>query len=132
MKKEIDIFNNYIKGLINQLNDLIEAVNVYHEINNNIIKNYELKNRNYQILQNIKQINDNREIYKKINNINKILNFKEKLYNIFAFYNSQQFLLDEFDEMVCIQNEHIQTVASSSSTKEEDLKGECREGKNEF
>ena len=46
MKKEIDIFNNYIKGLINQLNDLIEAVNVYYEMHNNIIKNYELKNRN--------------------------------------------------------------------------------------
>ena len=67
LKKEIDLFNNYIKKIITNLNDIISRMNIYYEINNNIIKNYEMKNRNYQILQNIKEIDNNREIYKTLN-----------------------------------------------------------------
>ena len=37
-----------------QLNEISEMVNIYYDINNNIINSYEMKNRNYQILQNIK------------------------------------------------------------------------------
>ena len=56
LKKEIDIFNSNIKEIINKLNELSDIMNIYYEINNNLIKNYEKKNRNYQILQNISQI----------------------------------------------------------------------------
>ena len=88
MKKEIDIFNNNIKEIINKLNEMINIMNIYYEINNNIINNYEKKNRNYQVLQNIKQININNEIYIKLKNINKMTNIKDKLYNIIDFYNN--------------------------------------------
>ena len=88
MKKEIDIFNNNIKEIINKLNEMINIMNIYYEINNNIINNYEKKNRNYQVLQNIKQININNEIYNKLKNINKMTNIKDKLYNIIDFYNN--------------------------------------------
>ena len=86
MKKEIDIFNNSIKKIINELNELSDIMNIYYEINNNILKNYEKKNRNYQILQNVKQIDNNNEIYKSLKDINKIINIKDKFNNIIELY----------------------------------------------
>ena len=88
MKKEIDIFNNNINEIINKLKDISNIMNLYYEINNNIINNYEKKNRNYQILQNIKQINNNNEIYQTLNKINKMNNIKDQLYNIIDLYNN--------------------------------------------
>ena len=88
MKKEIDIFNNNIKQIINQLNELIDNINIYYEINNNILNNYEKKNRNYQILQNINQINNKNEIFNKLKNINEMNNIKDKLNNIMDLYNN--------------------------------------------
>ena len=86
MKKEIDIFSNNIKDIINKLNEIIDIMNIYYEINNNIINNYESKNRNYQILQNINQINNNKEIINNINNIIKTIDLKDKLNNIIDLY----------------------------------------------
>ena len=88
MKKEIDIFNNDIKDIIKKLNELVNIMNIYYEINSNMINNYENKKRNYQILQNIKQINNNNAIYYSINNINKMTNIKDKLYNAIDLYNN--------------------------------------------
>ena len=126
MKKEIDIFNKYIKELINQLNDLIEEVNAYYEINNSIIKDYEMKNRNYQILESIKQIDNNREICEKIININKISGFKDKLYKVFSLYGNEEIMREELNKNLRDVRKLMLAIA------EEDLKGECREGKNEF
>ena len=88
MDKEIKLFNNYIKEIIDKLNELIDTMNKYYEINNNIINNYNKKNRNYQILQNINQIKDNNEIYNILDNINKTSNAKDKLYKIIDLYNN--------------------------------------------
>ena len=88
MKNEIDIFNNSIKEIINQLNDLIESMKLYYEININIFKNYEKKNRNYLILQNINQINSNNKIFNNLKNINEMNNIKDKLNNIMDLYNN--------------------------------------------
>ena len=88
MKNEIDIFNNSIKEIINQLNDLIESMKLYYEININIFENYEKKNRNYLILQNINQINNNNEIFNNLKNINEMNNIKDKLNNIMDLYNN--------------------------------------------
>ena len=40
-------------------------MNILYEINNDILNNYEMKNRNYQILENIKLISNN-EIFKRL------------------------------------------------------------------
>ena len=55
----MELFNNNLKEIIKQLNDLIDSMNIYYEINNNILNNYEKQNRNYQKLKNIKEININ-------------------------------------------------------------------------
>ena len=88
MKNEIDKFNNNIKEIINKLNELSDNMNIYYEINNNIVNNYDKKNRNYKILQNIKQIKKNNEIFSSLNNINKMTNIKDTIFNMIDLYNN--------------------------------------------
>ena len=88
MKKQIDLFNNKIKEIIKQLNEISEIVNIYYDINNNIINSYEMKNRNHQILQNIKWFNINNKIMKSIIDINKMKHTEKQLYNIIDLYNN--------------------------------------------
>ena len=47
------------------LNEFKEAMNIFYEINNDILNNYEMKNRNYQILENIKLFTNN-EIFTRL------------------------------------------------------------------
>ena len=86
IKKEIDIFNNKIKRIIDQLKELTEFINMYYEFNNNILNNKELQNYNYHILQNINDININNDLIENLNKINHINNIKDQLYNIFDLY----------------------------------------------
>ena len=87
LKNSIDIFKNDIKIIINQLNKVIENLDIYYNLGNNMIKNYESKNRNYEILQNINEINNNNNIIiNDINNINKDNNIINKLKAILNIY----------------------------------------------
>ena len=85
IRKEIDIFNKNIKEEINKLNKIIENIEEYYKIINDIIEKY-IKNKiiNYQILININNIINKNSI---INNI-KIINNKNDKYNdIIDIYN---------------------------------------------
>jgi len=68
-----------------KLNKLEEALDIFYEINNDILSKYESKKRNYQILKNIKLI-DNNEIFNRLKEINKVIDFKNKISNIFDLY----------------------------------------------
>ena len=121
MKKQIDLFNNNIKEIIKKLNELSDIINIYYEINNNIIKNYEMKNRNYQILQNIKQINNNNEIYNSLNNLNKMTNIKDKLNNMIDLYKNinqnkeiKNEAINENKELL-INNNQINNIISNNN-----------------
>ena len=65
LKKEIEILVDGIQLTIMKLNEFKEAMNIFYEINNDILNNYEMKNRNYQILENIKLITNN-EIFTRL------------------------------------------------------------------
>ena len=88
IKKELNLFKDNIKEIINILNELANIIDIYYEIHNNILMNYEEENTNFQIIQNVKQINENNEINNILNNINKSTNIKDKLYNIINLYNN--------------------------------------------
>ena len=49
-------------------------MNIYYEINNDILKHYDAKFRNYQLFLNIKEIYDNNEIFEALKEINKFRN----------------------------------------------------------
>ena len=83
LKEIINIFNDNIDEIIYKLNKIKENIKIYYRINEDIINNYKIKNKNYKILQNIKEMNNNNIIkeIKEINNDNK--NKLEKLINIY-------------------------------------------------
>ena len=49
IKKEIELFNDKIKDIIKQLNELIDTMNIYYKINNDLFNSYQIQNRSYQI-----------------------------------------------------------------------------------
>ena len=87
IKKEVDYFNNEIRNIINKLNDQINTINIYYEIYNDIINNYETKNRSYQVLSNIKEIGINNDIFKDLKKINGIKDINDKIIHIVELYN---------------------------------------------
>ena len=56
MKSIIDSVNIKIKEIIRQLNEFMNNINTFYEINNDIVNNFDLKNRNYQNLVNIQEL----------------------------------------------------------------------------
>ena len=90
IKTEIELFKSKVEDIINQminrLNEMIKTLEIYYEINNDILNNFEKKNRNYQILENIKEVSVNNEIFGRLKNINKMKNFNELIFNITDLY----------------------------------------------
>ena len=88
IKKELNEFNKQIKDIQTKLNQLIKSLNIFYDINNNIINNYDIKNRSFELYQNINEINNNNIIYEQLKNINNNNNFKNKINNIIDLYNN--------------------------------------------
>ena len=87
MKSIIDSVSGKIKEIIRQLNGFMNTINTFYEINNNIVNNFDLKNRNYQNLENIKELRLNNKIFEAIKKINNNKN-KEILIDILDLYNN--------------------------------------------
>ena len=79
MKKELDSFNNIINTKINKLRKIIENMEKYYNILNNILTNFDSNNNNYEVLNNINYINS-------CNFLNEIKDFKNNK-NDNDFYN---------------------------------------------
>ena len=86
LRTSIDILKNNIEEIKNKLDKVIENLEIYYQINNDIINKYEKKNRNYEILQNIIEINNN-NILDEINKINNDNDLNNKTNNILNIYN---------------------------------------------
>ena len=98
IKSTIDKFNSQIRALISILNDVKDKINMYYKIYEDIINNYDNKNRNYEIIYNINQLQNNKikdeldkiieyniiEKYKYIFNVYQTMNIDEIniIYNI--------------------------------------------------
>ena len=90
-KIKIDNLNNNIKEIIKILNEIIKYINIFYEINNNIINSYEKQNKNYEILKNIKEIRNNIKLDDDINNIineNNIINKFNKIMDLYYKMNN--------------------------------------------
>ena len=88
LKLKIDKLKNEIKEIVNKLNKIINNLDIYYNINKSIIKNNNIRNRNYQILININNINKyNNDIINDINNIINENNMNIKFKYLYEIYN---------------------------------------------
>ena len=109
LKNEIELIVDEIQKTIIKLNEFKETINIFYEINNDILNNYEMKNRNYQILENIKLISNN-EILTRLKKIDKITDYKNKIFSIIDLYN----IISSYDE----DSQNINIVNEDSSEKQ--------------
>lgn len=111
LKIKIGKFNETIQRLKNILDKICENMKIYYNINNNLILNYQKKNRNYQSLKNIEEItNNNNNILKDINKIINENNYINLFNNIINLYKK---MFNEYEEKRIIKkNEYIITVCN--------------------
>ena len=86
LKSKIDKIKNSIDEIIKMFNEVKKNIDIFYEINYNLLKNFDSQSRNYQILQNINQIKN----YEIINDINQIYDNKSienKMLYILNIYN---------------------------------------------
>ena len=82
IKTLVDSLNDKIKRIIKQLNELIETVDLYYQINEEILNNFDPRNKNYDILYNINEIIRKNRIFEEV----KIINMSNKLNDVLDFY----------------------------------------------
>ena len=104
IKNEIKNFNNNIKAIINQLNELVKIMEIYYGINKDILTYFDKKNRNFEILQNINEININNELIQKLKNINGINNIGDKIVEILDLYNNINLTKRDINRINRIEN----------------------------
>ena len=129
LKNKIFLFINEVKIIINILKEVINKMNIYYKINEDIINNYNINNRNYEILYNLNKIKEN-NIEKELENIINS-DIKNQFNNIFNIYRNMN-----FDEMNIIYkvNEDDNEVNIFDSLFVERNKNKCKiiyEGKEE-
>ena len=84
LRKTIDTFNHNIQGLIENLNQVVNNLEIYYNISNNVINNNIIhKNDDDKIFENL-NIN---KIIEELSQINKENNIINKLKNIYNIYN---------------------------------------------
>ena len=104
IKTEIKNFNNNIKTIINQLNELVKTMEIYYGINKDILTYFDKKNRNFEILQNINEIKMNNELIQKLKNINGINNIGDKIVEILDLYNNINLTKRDINRINRIEN----------------------------
>ena len=100
-KSKVEKLNNIIKEPIMKLNKVMECMENYYTINNDLIQNYEIKNRNYEILYNLNEINNNIHIKE----LDSIINSKDLniiMNNILLIYNKMTTKEQFSDEITII------------------------------
>ena len=97
-KKKLDVFNNTIRDIIKRLNSVIDNMETYYRIVNELFEKYDLNKRNYQILSNIIEFqNYNDIIVKDINKINEDNNIYNKFNSIMSIYNKMNNIINEIE-----------------------------------
>ena len=91
-KQVIYEIKTIINGMINQLNQLNKNLNIYFEIYNNIITNFDNSKRNYSLIQNINTMqNYNNNFIGQLTEIIKDNNLKSQFTNIISLQTKIEF-----------------------------------------
>jgi len=100
-------FKEDTERIINILQKVLNNYEIIYKINEEIIHNFDIKNRNYQYLNNLKEIYKV-DFSKKLNNVNNLRNYGQKIIEICKLYNSiynNELNIDLFEDKEKLINE---------------------------
>ena len=119
LKNNINKFNNDVKTIITKLINVTKTMKTYYFINNNIINDYDIQNKNYQILHNIHELN----IYsnKIIQDMNKMIN-ENDIFNKINILLEMDYKMNNIIENIRPNNIKKKTVKFNKSTNFLDCK----------
>ena len=88
-RKKIDEMNKYINDIIKKLSKISENMESFYKILNDMINNYDIKNRNYEIFKNLNYFQNDIE-FKEIDAIINNKNIFDKFKYILNIYNKME------------------------------------------
>ena len=112
IRSTIDKFKKEIKNIISKLNEISDNFEMFFNICNEVVKDYETKKRNYQILKNIKELEQYKLLLSKdIDKIIKEDNIFDKFYDImdigYKMENKNNIKKNEKDKIIELNNKII-------------------------
>ena len=111
LRTKIDKYKEMIGELKKLLDKFIENLEIYYNINNNIFKNFEKKNKNFQILKNMSEIiNNNNFVFQDLNviiNDNNNINKFNKIIKLFNKINDKNTINNEKKDNIFNSNNII-------------------------
>ena len=112
LKDKIYLINNDIKVLINILNSVMNNINIYYKINEDIIDNYNNnENLNYETIYYLNQFKADDSILNELNKIIECNNIKDKFNNIFNIYTKMN--IDELNIIYKVTNKEVKLFNES-------------------
>ena len=112
LKDKIYLINNDIKVLINILNSVMNNINIYYKINEDIIDNYNNnENLNYETIYYLNQFKADDSILNELNKIIECNNIKDKFNNIFNIYTKMN--IDEINIIYKVTNKEVKLFNES-------------------
>ena len=122
LKETIRNLRKYIKGIIAKLNYVIDNINNYYNIYNNIIYNLDIKKINYLQLQNLNDLKAyNNNFMRNITEINNDENIKFKFFDLINLYNKMAFAKNEEEEK---EEENQNEIIDNNESIEDELEEE--------
>ena len=116
LKDKIYLINNDIKVLINILNSVMNNINIYYKINEDIIDNYNNnENLNYETIYYLNQFKADDSILNELNKIIECNNIKDKFNNIFNIYTKMN--IDEINIIYKVTNKEVKLFNESFKKK---------------
>ena len=125
LQKLLNKLKNDIKGIISKLNLLMENLDIYYNIYNDAVKNFNIKKRNYQLLQNLNEFkNFNNDL---MMNITEIINDKDiitKFNKIIKFTDNILFKEKLKEEDIYYENEEEEEIENKNDEDEDEKNNE--------
>jgi len=98
LKKIINDYKKSMNEIIAKIKKVVDNLDNYYNIYNNMIKNFDIKKRNYNLIVNIIYMNKyNDDFMDALNEIARNKNMKKKLNDIFLMYCKMTYKEDSFD-----------------------------------
>lgn len=72
IKNDKDLFKDQLKEVIKKLTEFSENINIYYEIKNDIMNNYDIRNKDFYMLDNLYEVYTNNFLYGKLKELQDI------------------------------------------------------------